>query len=137
MPHFMASVTYHLEQGNLPLIACPIDRETGLPTPTPKEPHSEGTAVISGYNWQTDAFTLVHSGKTVEVDATTLFNAAHKLLSLTGFKAKLLIVHQPNRAYLLQTRQALDKKPSGAAAIPRFFQEQASVQSSKPLNKRD
>ena len=36
--------------------------------------------MISGYNWQTDEFTLVHWGNTHVVDATTLFNATHKLV---------------------------------------------------------
>ena len=81
MSHFIATITDNLKQGNLPLIAFPVDRDSGLPNPETKEPEdTEHAAVISGYNWQTDEFTLVHWGNTHVVDATTLFNATHKLV---------------------------------------------------------
>jgi uncharacterized protein YjbI with pentapeptide repeats len=79
--HFVAAITDNLLQGNLPLIAFPVDIDTGLPNPETQEPeYTEHAAVISGYNWQTDEFTLVHWGRTHVVDATTLFHATHKLI---------------------------------------------------------
>ena len=104
MSHFVATITDNLKQGNLPLIAFPVDRDSGLLNPETKEPEdTEHAAVISGYNWQTDELTLVHWGKTHVVDATTLFND-------TGFKAKLLIVQVPDEEFLLQKREKLAHK---------------------------
>ena len=82
MKQFVASIIDNLKQQNLPLIAFPVDRESGLPDPETDEPEeTEHAALISGYNWQTDEFTLVHWGKTYQVDAVQLFNASHKLVN--------------------------------------------------------
>ena len=166
MSHFVASITENLKQGNLPLIAFPVDRDSGLPNPETNEPEdTEHAAVISGYNWQTDEFTLVHWGKTHVVDATTLFNATHKLVDTrhqefytkntayqqskkwdekkylpttdphhpnvarksivpqkgSGFKAKLLIVHAPDKTLLLKKRGELAHQ-----TMPSFFKPKTS-----------
>jgi hypothetical protein len=79
---FLQEVLNALQQGNLPLIAFAVEQSSGQPHTRPENPQErEHAAIITGYNPQTDQFTLVHWGTTRQVDALSLFNSNQQLAS--------------------------------------------------------
>ncbi len=80
-PHFLACILDHLQQDNLPLIGFSVKENVGQPDPDPFNPEDrEHAAVITGYNFQTDEFTLTHWGASYNVDAVSLYNSNQALV---------------------------------------------------------
>lgn len=77
---FLATIVDSLKNGDLPMIAFAVDKETGHPDPSPLNPEDrEHAAVIVGYNPHKDEVTLMHWGHQYAVNFSDLFHSCHAL----------------------------------------------------------
>lgn len=91
------SIQENLQQGNMPMIAFAVDKDTGHPNPAPSDKDAEEhehAAVITAFDPDTDKVSLTHWGNHYEVDLVDLFYSAQALKS-----ARSQEFYKLNKAY--------------------------------------